>query len=50
MDVLSFLIERFYAQYINIRTFFHDSSNIKYVTSIIAVPMLPQVIIFVYNQ
>lgn len=42
MDVLSPVIERFYAQYIDLRTFFLDANGLKYVTAIIAVPTLPQ--------
>jgi hypothetical protein len=43
MEVLGFLIEKFYAQYIDLRQFYFDTSNIKSVTSIIAVPTLPKV-------
>jgi len=42
MEVLTFVIEQFYAQYITLRNFFYDSSGVKYVTSVIAVPNLPQ--------
>ena len=42
MDILSHLIERFYEQYISLRKFYFDVSTIKYVSSIIAVPMLPK--------
>jgi hypothetical protein len=42
MDVFSYLTQRFYAQYIDLRTFYFGCSNIRYVTSIIAVPSLPQ--------
>jgi hypothetical protein len=42
MDVFSYLTQRFYAQYIDLRSFYFGCSNIRYVTSIIAVPSLPQ--------
>jgi len=42
IDVLSFLIERFYTQYHQLKNFFFESSNIKFVSSIIAVPTLPK--------
>ncbi len=41
MSLFSFLTERFYQQYPEIRKFYIDCSNIKYVISIIAVPSLP---------
>ncbi|PRP76731.1 I/LWEQ domain-containing protein [Planoprotostelium fungivorum] len=42
MEVLGFLIEQFYAQYITLKNWFYDCSGVKYVTSVIAVPTLPQ--------
>eukprot|EP01119_Soliformovum_irregulare_P007050 TRINITY_DN19455_c0_g1_i1.p1 TRINITY_DN19455_c0_g1~~TRINITY_DN19455_c0_g1_i1.p1 ORF type:complete len:981 (-),score=386.73 TRINITY_DN19455_c0_g1_i1:40-2982(-) len=42
MDVLSFIIERFYSQYLTLRTLYSEANNIKFVTSIIAVPLLPK--------
>eukprot|EP01117_Protostelium_nocturnum_P007541 TRINITY_DN26_c0_g1_i1.p1 TRINITY_DN26_c0_g1~~TRINITY_DN26_c0_g1_i1.p1 ORF type:complete len:1067 (+),score=443.10 TRINITY_DN26_c0_g1_i1:82-3282(+) len=41
MDLLTFMIEQFYAQYITLKNFFYDCSGVKYVTSVIAVPTLP---------
>jgi hypothetical protein len=41
LSLFSFLTERFYQQYPEIRKFYQDCSNIKYVISIIAVPSLP---------
>lgn len=41
MDVFDFLVEKFYAQYIDLRSFYFACSNIRYVTSVIAVPTLP---------
>eukprot|EP00027_Filamoeba_sp_ATCC50430_P004369 CAMPEP_0168548420 /NCGR_PEP_ID=MMETSP0413-20121227/4549_1 /TAXON_ID=136452 /ORGANISM="Filamoeba nolandi, Strain NC-AS-23-1" /LENGTH=999 /DNA_ID=CAMNT_0008578717 /DNA_START=91 /DNA_END=3090 /DNA_ORIENTATION=+ len=42
MDVLSVLIEQFYSQYIMLRTFYSEVNEMKAVSSIIAVPMLPK--------
>jgi len=39
-DVFSFLEERFRGQYNHLRKFYFTSSNLRYVTSIIAVPVL----------
>lgn len=39
-DVFSFLVERFRTQYNPLRKFYFTSSNIRYITSIIAVPVL----------
>eukprot|EP01122_Echinamoeba_exundans_P013081 TRINITY_DN564_c0_g1_i1.p1 TRINITY_DN564_c0_g1~~TRINITY_DN564_c0_g1_i1.p1 ORF type:complete len:948 (-),score=309.27 TRINITY_DN564_c0_g1_i1:42-2885(-) len=41
MDVFAFLVEKFYAQYIDLRSFYFAASNIRYVTAVIAVPTLP---------
>jgi len=44
MEVLSFVIEQYYSQYMTQRTFYSETSMIKSVSSVIAVPMLPKVI------
>lgn len=42
MDVLAYSIERFYSQYIVLRSFYTDVSNLRSISSIIAVPTLPK--------
>eukprot|EP01114_Cavostelium_apophysatum_P008525 TRINITY_DN2106_c0_g1_i1.p1 TRINITY_DN2106_c0_g1~~TRINITY_DN2106_c0_g1_i1.p1 ORF type:complete len:1001 (-),score=389.23 TRINITY_DN2106_c0_g1_i1:15-3017(-) len=42
MDVLTVVIERFYSQFLTLKTFYNEAGMIKYVTSIIAVPTLPK--------
>ena len=41
MDVIQYLIERFYSQYIILRDFYVNAAAIRSVTTIIAVPNLP---------
>lgn len=41
MDLLQFLIERFYSQYITLREFYINAAAIRSVSSVIAVPSLP---------
>ena len=41
MDVIQYLIERFYSQYIILRDFYINAAAIRSVTTIIAVPNLP---------
>lgn len=42
LDSIGKLTERFYAQYINLRTFFERATKIRYVATTIAVPILPK--------
>eukprot|EP01099_Mayorella_cantabrigiensis_P005084 TRINITY_DN397_c0_g1_i4.p1 TRINITY_DN397_c0_g1~~TRINITY_DN397_c0_g1_i4.p1 ORF type:complete len:998 (-),score=335.19 TRINITY_DN397_c0_g1_i4:91-2712(-) len=42
VDVFSFLTEKFYSQFISLRSFYFEASNVRYVSSVIAVPTLPQ--------
>lgn len=42
MDAFNSLSQRFYMQYAELRQFYFESANVKYVASIIAVPTLPK--------
>lgn len=43
MDALEPLRARFNAQHTNLRKFYYECSNLKYLTSLINVPKLPHV-------
>mmetsp|Transcript_32072 Transcript_32072/g.80501 ORF Transcript_32072/g.80501 Transcript_32072/m.80501 type:complete len:1003 (-) Transcript_32072:44-3052(-) len=40
-DLIQYLIQRFYQQYPKLRNFYDDAGHVKYVTSMITVPVLP---------
>ena len=41
LDQINHLIEKFYSQYFNIRSFYDDCNNVSFVISLITVPVLP---------